>query len=80
MSRSSETRGTLRPRMTRNELHKLVDRFGNDQIDAIAELLEAYRTNDRALVSLLTAPSSPPELDELAALGEKRGKFYAPPS
>ena len=56
--------------MTRSELHQLVDELADDQIDSVAELLEAYRKNDRPLVSLLTAPSSPPEADELAALAQ----------
>jgi hypothetical protein len=56
--------------MTRNQLHQLVDELTDDQIDVPAELLEAYLRDDRAMVSLLTAPSSPPEPDELAALAE----------
>ncbi|MGH7757030.1 MAG: hypothetical protein ACREM8_12220 [Vulcanimicrobiaceae bacterium] len=56
--------------MTRSELHHLVDELPEEQVDAAAELLDAYRRGDRVLIQLLTAPLVPAEPDELAALAE----------
>jgi hypothetical protein len=55
---------------TRRDLHQLVDQLSDDEIDSAAELLAAYRSGDRALISLLTAPEAPAEPEELAALDE----------
>ena len=56
--------------MTRNELHHIIDRLADEQVDLAAELLDAYGKGDRALIRLLAAPLVPPEPDELAALAE----------
>ncbi len=54
----------------RGELHQLVDDLPEEKVDPAAELLDAYRRDDRVLIQLLTAPVVPAEPDELAALAE----------
>lgn len=59
--------------MTRSDLHQLVDELPEEEVDSAAELLDAYRRGDRALIKLLTAPVVPTEPDELNALAELTG-------
>ncbi|MDQ2681465.1 MAG: hypothetical protein M3Y21_10690 [Candidatus Eremiobacteraeota bacterium] len=56
--------------MTRNQLHDLVDELPDEEVGSAAELLDAYRRGDSALIQLLTAPVAPMEPDERAALAE----------
>ncbi|MGH7728548.1 MAG: hypothetical protein ACREM2_07155 [Vulcanimicrobiaceae bacterium] len=56
--------------MTRSQLHQLVDELPESEVNPAAELLDAYRRGDRALIQLLTAPVVPIEPEELAALAE----------
>lgn len=61
---------TLVSMMTRTELHQIVDELPEEEVDSAAEVLDAYRRGDRALIQLLTAPVVLTEPDELAALAE----------
>ncbi len=54
--------------MSRSELHRIVDELPEEQIDAAAELLDAYRRGDRLLVQLLLAPEDDATPDEIGHL------------
>ncbi len=56
--------------MTRSDLHQLVDKIPEEQVDPAAQLLDAYRRGDHFLIQLLTAPEDDPTPDELEALAE----------
>jgi len=43
--------------MTRSDLHELVDKIPETEIDHIAMLVRAVRENNRPLIAALTAPS-----------------------
>ena len=56
--------------MTRSELHALVDRLSDAEVDTAAALLDAYHRGDRAMIQALTAPVEPAEAFERRALAE----------
>ena len=59
--------------MTREALHDLVNQIPDEQVDDVAELVDAYRRGDRLAVQLALAPTdnaAPDELEAIAASGD----------
>lgn len=57
--------------MTRSELHHLVDRLPEDDLDRAASLVVALQAKDRVALQSLLAEEVEPEPDELGAASER---------
>jgi len=56
--------------MTRATLHRLLDELPENQVERIAELVDAMRNNDPLGIQLALAPEDEADDDELIALEE----------
>jgi len=56
--------------VTRAALRDLIDQLPDKEIENVTQLILAYGAGDRARISMLLAPESEPEPDEIGALEE----------